>query len=88
MERNKRGRGLDKPTRGALSALDALIKTTIEDSRPPDKDEFTVDDYAKGINVTLDAAYNRLRRKVNAGEIVVRKAVVNSTPTNIYRVKG
>ena len=84
MERNKRKRGLDKPTRNSLSALDALIRETIEDSRPPGADEFTVADYASGINVTIDAAYNRLRRKVKAGEIVVRKASLDGILLNIY----
>jgi len=91
MERNKRKRGLDKPTRRALSALDALILDTIEDSRPPGEGEFLVDDYieahrAKGCPITKDAAYNRLSRKSRKGEVAYRKAVIGGRLTNIYRV--
>ena len=84
MELHERKRGLDKSTRRIVSALDALIRETIEVSRPPGADEFTVADYARGINVTIDAAYNRLRRKVKAGEIVVRKASLDGILLNIY----
>ena len=68
-----------------VNALDSLIRETIEVSRPPGDGEFTVDDYAKGSNITIDAAYNRLRRKVRASEIVVRKASLDGILLNIYR---
>lgn len=86
MEHHKRRRGLDQPTRGSLSALDALIRETIEASRPPGDDEFTVDDYARGAEITTDAAYNRLRRKMRAGGITVRQVAIKGSLTNIYRV--
>ena len=86
MERNTRARKqrLAHTDGGAMNILDSLIRETIEDSRPPDANEFTVADYARGINVTIDAAYNRLRRKVKAGEIVVRKASLDGILLNIY----
>ena len=89
MERNKRKRGLDKSTRNSLSALDALILETIEDVRPPGDGEFTLDEYigglsSNGIQITMDSAYKRLARKVQAGGISKRKATLNGAIINVY----
>ena len=90
MERNKRKRGLDQPTRNSLSALDALIRETIEDSRPPSEGEFTAADYvsglqAGGLKISLDGAFKRLARKVQNGELASRQARIAGSTTNIYR---
>mgnify|MGYP003641058740 CR=1 FL=1 len=90
MECNKRKRGLDKSTRRIVSALDALIRETIEDSRPPGKEEFTAADYvnglqAGGLEISLDGAFKRLTRKVRKGELASRQAKVDGSTINIYR---
>ena len=84
---------MDKPTRNTLSALDALIRETIEDVRPPGDGEFTLDEYvgglsSNGIQITVDSAHKRLSRKVQAGEISKRKATLNGTTVNIYGQSG
>ena len=72
MERNKRKRGLDKPTRDSLSALDALIRETSEDEDPQREDEFTTAELMAKTGWSHAKARRILSKMIQEGKITKR----------------
>lgn len=79
---------LPKKTTNALAGLDWALANVAE--IPQQDDEFTIDEFFQtalksGGGLTREAAYCRVKRMAQRGELVLRKITIDGARCNLYR---
>lgn len=90
MASNKPGRGLDKPTRAAVSGLDAYLESClVEDVKPDEWTLSTAYDRAvvMGSKMARSGFESKVQRDEKNGVIVSRKVLICGKWNKVYRVK-